>query len=149
MSTRLQGLLAAVLAAAFTGAAIYISVAEQPARLLLDNRNLLIEWQYSYPVGMRMQGTLAIVTGLLGIWAWWLSRDWRWLLGAALMLANWPFTLLALMPVNLALMALAPDAADAGSRAMIEQWGMLHAVRGGLGLLATAAFLWALNRHQA
>ena len=48
----------------------------------LDNRSLLIEWQHAYPAGAKMQGTLAIVTGLAGIWTAWVSRDWRWLLGA-------------------------------------------------------------------
>ena len=61
-----SGPFALALAAFFAGAAVYISFIEQPARLLLDNRSLLIEWQHSYPAGMKMQGTLAIVAGLAG-----------------------------------------------------------------------------------
>ena len=39
------GQLAFLTAAVFAGAALYISVVEQPARLGLDHRSVLIEWK--------------------------------------------------------------------------------------------------------
>ena len=137
------GQLALIVSATFFGAAIYINVAEQPAQLMLDDAALLTQWKTAYKRGFTMQAPLAILGFLLGLVAWWQTGDWRWLLGAALLIANWPFTLIAIMPTNNRLMAMPVDQAGPDSRVLIERWGRLHAVRTALGGLATVAFLWA------
>ena len=137
------GELALIISSLFTGAAVYINVAEQPARLGLDDRGLLTEWKPASKRGFAMHASLALIGFMLGVFAAYVQSDWRWLPGAFVLLANWPFTLLAVMPVINRLMAMKAEDAGTESRELIEQWGRLHAVRSLLGAAAAALFLWA------
>jgi hypothetical protein len=119
----LAGELALTIAAVFTGAAIYINIAEQPARLQLDNRSLLAEWKPAYKRGYIMQASLAIVGGVFGLVVYLSAHDWRWLLGALVLLANWPYTILVIVPTNRRLMDTPPEAAAADTRRMLKRWG--------------------------
>jgi anthrone oxygenase-like protein len=137
------GLLALVASAIFTGAAVYVNVAEQPARLALDDRALLTEWKPSYRRGAAMQAPLALAGCLLGLIAWWQASHPGFLIGALAMIAPWPWTLIAIKPTNDALLAAEPACAGPQTRALIVKWGGLHGVRTAFGALATLAFLWA------
>lgn len=138
------GELALAAAAMFAGAALYVSVAEHPARLELDDEPELAHWQASYPRGALMQATLALIGSVLGILEWLVSGNSWWLLGALVLFANWPYTFISIMPVNRALKATVSDQAGPQSRALLDTWGRLHAGRTGLGLLSVVIFLWVL-----
>jgi len=142
---QLVGQLALTIAALFTGAAFYINFAEQPARLGLDDAALLAEWKPAYQRGFAMQGSLAVLGFILGAIAWWQTGLLAFLVGALLMLANWPFTLVAIMPTNTILMATDPSKAGPHSRALIVKWNRLHSVRTLLGAAAVISFLFALS----
>jgi anthrone oxygenase-like protein len=137
------GHLALTVAAVFTGAAIYINIAEQPARLQLDDSSLLVEWKLAYRRGYMMQASLAIVGGFFGVVAFFSTLEWRWLLGALVLLANWPYTIFVIMPTNRRLIDTPAEAATAETHRMIWRWGILHVGRSALGLVATLVFLWA------
>ena len=143
----LFGHLALAAAALFTGAAFYVNFAEQPARLVLDDRSLLAQWKPAYHRGYIMQATLAILGFMLGIIAWWVTGKLAFLAGAVLVVANWPWTLLGIRPTNEMLMATELAKAAAETRALIVRWNSLHAVRTCLGAAAVAAFLVALSSN--
>ena len=139
----LAGQLALMAAAVFAGAALYISAAEQPARLGLDDRSLLTEWKPAYKRGTMMQAPLAVAGFVLGLVAWWQTGHLARVIGALLMIANWPVTFLVIMPTNNKLMSIEPAMAGPESRAMVKTWGALHMIRTALGIVAALAFLWA------
>jgi hypothetical protein len=135
---------ALVLATLFAGAALYISLVEHPARLGLADGPLLTQWQASYKRALPIQSGLAIAGGVAGVALGYYGTDWRWFAGSVLLLANWPFTLLVIMPVNKRLMTMQEHEAGTGSQAMLVQWGQLHNVRRALGAAAMLLFAWAL-----
>jgi hypothetical protein len=134
---------ALVFATLFAGAALYISLVEHPSRLGLPDGPLLAQWQPSYKRALPIQSGLAIAGGTAGLIVGYLSADWRWFAGSILLLANWPFTLFVIMPVNKRLMAMQVSEAGAESRAMLVQWGKLHNVRSALGAATALLFAWA------
>jgi Domain of unknown function (DUF1772) len=103
--------------------------------------SLLAEWKPAYKRGYIMQASLAIVGGLFALVAYFTVLDWRWLLGAVVLLANWPYTIFVVMPTNRRLIDTPPEAATPETRHM--RWGDLHARRSALGLVSTLIFLWA------
>jgi hypothetical protein len=142
------GNLALTSAALFTGAAFYINIAEHPARTILSDSAFLTQWKPSYSRGLVMQSSLAIIGFLLGTAAWWIEGRVLFLVGALLMIANWPWTLLGILPVNRVLMATEPAVAGPETRTLLAKWNLLHAVRTALGTLATVCFLAALTANS-
>jgi len=145
----LAGLLALSLAALFAGAALYVSFVEQPARMLLETEAALAQWQPSYKRGAVMQAGLAVIAFLAGLTAWWQTGGALFLAGAVFQILPWPWTLLVILPTNKALLAMNPAQAGPESRALLEKWGRLHALRTGLGCAATLSFLAACLTYPA
>ena len=139
-------LVALLSATLFTGAALYISLVEHPARLGLDDGPLLQQWQPSYRRALPIQSGLAVFGGVSGLLAYYLTRDWLWVVGSVVLLANWPFTLVVIFPVNKRLMAMDPHRANPESRSLLIQWGRLHDVRSALGAIAMLFFALSLAR---
>ncbi len=132
------GQIAIAVAALFSGAAFYINFTEHPARMTLPSTAALAQWKPAYKRGFAMQASLAIAGFVCGAAAWWISGGWLWLAGALLMIANWPYTLFVMMPLNKRLDEMPDDATTS-----LRQWNRLHAVRTVLGLAALASFLAA------
>lgn len=143
------GILALIVASMFTGAAFYVSFVEHPARSVLEVSAQIEAWKPSYARSSAMRASLALLGFTLGAVAYSQMRDPRWLGGAFVLVASWPFTLVVLRPTNNILRALYPGQASLEGRALLERWGRLHAVRIVFGVASVALFAWAAIRAAA
>jgi hypothetical protein len=83
-----------------------------------------------------MQAPLALLSLLAGLGAWFLGGGLGWAIAALLIGAVVPFTFIGIMPTNQALLAPDRDLSSAETRALLDHWAKLHAVR---TLLSVAA----------
>jgi hypothetical protein len=129
-------------AALFAGAALYITVAEHPARMSLETRMAALQWAPSYKRATWLQAPLAIVSLLTGTAVWLWGGGIGWLVAAIFIGAVVPFTFIVIMPTNHKLLAPDRDLSSDQTRELLVRWGNLHAVRTILSLASTVTYLW-------
>jgi Domain of unknown function (DUF1772) len=125
----------------FSGAAIYISLVEHPARMECGTELAATVFGPSYRRAAKMQAMLAAASTIAGIGSWFMDARVAWLVGALLIFAVVPFTIIAIRPTNNQLLDPALERTPAAARPLLRRWGRLHAVRSILGLAASAIFL--------
>jgi hypothetical protein len=138
------GLFAFAAACAFAGAALYISVVEQPARLTLNARAMVREWTPSNRRGFIMLSMLAIASSILAYTDYARTGDVRWIIGGTIMLATWAYAYFAIVPVNIWLFALEQGGSALTLRELMRDWGLLEWGHTAIGLWASGVFAWAL-----
>lgn len=140
-------IVATLAASLFAGAALYINVAEHPARMSLDTRMAAMQWAPSYKRATFLQAPLALLRCASGTAAWLVGAHVMWLTAALLIGAVVPFTFLVVMPTNQQLLDPSRNLASLETRKLLEKWNRLHAGRTGLSLLSAIMYLWLL--HEA
>ena len=125
----------------FAGAALYINVAEHPARLACGTELAATVFGASYRRAAPMQVFLALVATSTGLLSWWVDGRGLWLAGAMVIFAVIPFTLIAIKPTNRQLLDPGLDRTSTTTRRLLRRWGILHAMRTVLSLTASCIFL--------
>ncbi|SRR5258706_9750593 len=138
-------ILATLASGLFAGAALYVNVAEHPARMELEMHAAVSQWAPSYKRATWLQAPLAVLSFLTGGAAWILGAGIGWLWGAILIGAVVPFTFIAIMPTNHKLLDPARDSNEPETRALLNKWSQLHGVRTALSIVAFAVYLWMLR----
>ena len=139
----MPGTLALAFAAAFAGAALYVTWVEQPARLALDEQALLSEWGPSDRRGVALLLAFALASALAGFIAYFETLDLRWAVGALIVISSWLYTYFVMEPLNNQILSLRGGDV-AAARALIRQWGLVESGLTAIGFVAVAIYLWAL-----
>ena len=129
----------------FAGAALYINVAEHPARMALETKMAALQWAPSYKRATLLQAPLALVSFVTGTATWLLGAGVWWFVAALLIGAVVPFTFIVVMPTNHKLLSPGRDLTSVETRELLQKWGKLHAVRTVLSLAASVIYLWLLR----
>ncbi|MGE3977339.1 MAG: DUF1772 domain-containing protein [Nitrospira sp.] len=100
----------------------------------------------SYKHAAPLQVSLALIATSTGLFSWWMDGRVLWLIGALVIFAVIPFTLIAIMPTNQQLLNPALDRSSEATHRLLQKWGTLHAVRSFLSLAASCIFLLLVIR---
>jgi Domain of unknown function (DUF1772) len=134
--------------ALFTGAAVYITFIEHPARMECGVELAATEFAPSYRRATVMQATCAAVGLLSSIAAWLAGATLWWIVGGILLGSVIPFTLIVILPTNKRLLNPTLDKRSLEAERLLARWGRLHAVRSVLSGLALLLFLYLVILHK-
>jgi len=126
----------------FTGASVYISFVEHPARMQCGVEIAATQFAPSYRRATVMQATCAALGLLSSVAAWLTGATFWWLVGGIMLGAVIPFTLIVILPTNKQLLSPTLDRRSAPTGQLLALWGKLHAVRSVLSGLALLLFLY-------
>jgi hypothetical protein len=138
-------ILAVLFSGLFAGANLYITLIEHPSRMECGVPTAVAVFGPVFRRASKLNSAMAALGFLGGFEAWWFGRDVRWLVGAILLVAVIPFTLVAVMPVNARLLEDDLDRYSPEAKQLLTRWGRLQIVRLVLGIAAFGTFLaaWA------
>ena len=143
MTPHLIELVAVLACTLFTGAAVYITAVEHPARLSCGTEIAAAQWAPSYKRATVMQASLAAVAGLFGMIRGVQGGGPLWVWAAMLILAVVPFTLIVIRPTNNRLLDPRRDRRSDETLQLLKSWGRLHSIRSLLSVAASILFVWA------
>lgn len=141
----LMSFLATLCSTIFCGAAVYVSIAEHPARIECGTQLAATVFGPSYRRAATMQASLALLATIAAIITWFLGGTVLWLIGAVFIFLVIPFTLIVIMPTNKLLLSGDLDKNSKTTSDLLDKWGKLHAIRSALSLLSSLLFLYLLT----
>jgi uncharacterized membrane protein len=140
MERQLSELIAIIACAFFAGIALYINLAEHPARMECGTELAATVFRPSYKRAAVMQVSLTLISFVSSVFAWYSSSNIGWLAGGLTIFSVIPFTFIAIMPTNNKLLNPNLDKTSSVTGELLLRWGRLHAVRSMLSVVSLLIF---------
>ena len=112
--------LAVLTAGLFSGAAIFISLGEHPARMACGTKLASTVFPGSFKRAAIIQSIFQLLSTLFSVLAWLNGSDIEWLYYGLLFLTLMPYTFFILMPINYKLLADDLDRESPKTKALLE-----------------------------
>ena len=106
---------------------------------------LVLRFGFHAPSGtnrLPLLATLALIAAIFALIAYFTRNDFRWMVGALVIMATWPYWFVVMAPVTARLLAMTPGLE---TRQLVRVWGWLEAGLCVLGAASVVIFLWALS----
>lgn len=136
----------------FSGASVYINVAEHPARMECGTQLATTVFPKSYARASVLQISYVLLTSASGVLAYYSTKDVCFLFTAGGMFSIIPYTMLLMMPTNKKLMQAAKDQAfSPATNGMLVSWNQRHLVRSVVSIamfVANLGLLVKLRNHK-
>ena len=126
----------------FTGASVYITFVEHPARMQCGVELAATEFAPRYRRAAIMQATCAAVGLLASFAAWRGAASFWWVIAGVILGSVIPFTLIVILPTNKQFLSPTLDKRSIEAERLLTRWGRLHAVRSILSGIALLLFLY-------
>jgi hypothetical protein len=123
MMREITEFISALACALFTGAAVYITFIEHPARMQCGVEIAAAEFAPSYRRATLMQVTCAALGLVASFGAWLAGASFWWVVAGVLLGSVIPFTLIVILSTNKRLLSPALDRRSADAERLLARWG--------------------------
>jgi hypothetical protein len=137
-------LFATVAAGLWAGIALYIALVEHPCALKVGVRYATEYFRVMSKRTAPLMMLLAAVGGVAGLLAWYETANVWWLIGAVLLLLQFPFTAIFIVPTNIKLLKVDLSESAAEADALHRRWSRMHGIRTLTGVLPFLYFVMLL-----
>ena len=140
----MAALIATIAAGLWAGISLYIAIVEHPSALRVG---VQFATEYFRTMSKRtapLMMILAAIGGVAAIYTWIQGADRLWLIGGSLLLIQFPFTAIFIVPTNIRLLKV--DAAESNelAAALHARLSLLDSIRSILGFPPFLIFVWLL-----